>query len=276
MTSIIAEGIRGRRRRKQAGWPRLRRWSSRCECTTSHTANADCQHTDPNHLGSVEQFRAGKLALDASRLPRLLALQAHRTAARDAFFTAASFCANADFCELPPPVPPFFARTFKKFSAPTLLTAHLSADRTWPVVRPDLLALPTMIWQGAAAAGRQTTLMARARTAAVCVPLPFVAKTVPLPCVFTSFAAETVPLPWCVFPLPFDAKTPPLPCGLPQVTSSLVFGNAMKVGTSHCLSSTSYCLPFLDLLPPSHCLSSTVHAPSPPLPFLLTVCRHPH
>ena len=117
---------------------------------------------------------------------------------------------------------------------------------------------------------------ARARTVAVCVPLPFVAKTVPLPCVFTSFAAETVPLPWCVFPLPFDAKTPPLPCGLPQVTSSLVFGNAMKVGTSHCLSSTSYCLPFLDLLPPSHCLSSTVHAPSPPLPFLLTVCRHPH
>ena len=171
-----------------AGWPRLRRWSSRCECTTSHTANADCQHTDPNHLGSVEQFRAGKLALDASRLPRLLALQAHRTAARDAFFTAASFCANADFCELPPPVPPFFARTFKKFSAPTLLTAHLSADRTWPVVRPDLLALPTMIWQGAAAAGRQTTLMARARTVAVCVPLPFVAKTVPLPCVCVSTA----------------------------------------------------------------------------------------
>ena len=114
-----------------------------------------------------------------------------------------------------------------------------------------------MIWQGAAAAGRQTTLMARARTVAVCVPLPFVAKTVPLPCVFTSFAAETVPLPWCVFPLPFDAKTPPLPCGLPQVTSSLVFGNAMKVGASHCLS-------------------STVHGPSPPLPFLLTVCRHPH
>jgi membrane-associated phospholipid phosphatase len=74
----------------------------------------------PSSFLARTAWGASKLLSDERSLQLILAVQRHRTPLLDLFFTATSFLANADFY---------------------------------------LLAMPTLIWQGAPRVGRQTTLM---------------------------------------------------------------------------------------------------------------------